>query len=449
MLQYRFRRWKDVFPSKQVTYICAMDFMELSDELRRWMLEQGFNGKALAFLHLVIGFLFLSALCFVMWWITRQVLIRIIRKVIIRTKEEWVPHLIRYKVFRKLALIFIAFVISRGTPWLFRDYPHWKEIAIPITRIYIIVAIGISIAAILNTISIILESSHKYSDKPIRSYKQIAKIVVYLAVFVLILGVLLGKSVLFVLGGFGAVTAVMLLIFRDPILGFVASIQMSAVDLVRVGDWITVDKYGADGDVMEINLTTVKVRNWDMTVTVVPSYALVSESFRNWRGMIESEGRRIKRHVNIKISSIRFCDEALFQKLRKLERIREYLDASAEEIDAYNSSHGVDQSNLVNGKHLTNIGIFRVYVQKYLEENPFINRDMMFMVRQLQATESGLPIEIYAFTTFKQVEQYEEVAADIFDHILATVPYFELEIFQNPSGSDMRMLRQGAQGDMA
>lgn len=419
-----------------------MDFLELSDDLRRWMMHTiGLEGKWLAYLHFLLGLMFIAALCFVMWFLTRQVIIRIIRKVIIKTKHEWVDHLVKYKVFRRLALIIIAFVVSRSVPALFRDFPNWKEFAIPVGRVYIVVTIVIALFAILNAINDILESTHKYSDKPIRSYKQIGKIIVSLAGFVLILAILLGKSALYVLGGFGAVTAVLLLIFRDPILGFVASIQMSAVDLVRVNDWITVDKYGADGEVMEINLTTVKVRNWDMTVTVVPSYTLVSESFKNWRGMEESEGRRIKRHLNIKISSIRFCDDQLFTKLVQVERLKEYLESKQEEISEYNSSHVVDKSILINGRHLTNIGIFRVYVMKYLEQNPFINTEMIFMVRQLQATENGVPIEIYAFSRVKELEKFEEITADIFDHILAAVPFFELEIFQSPSASDVKMNR--------
>jgi miniconductance mechanosensitive channel len=230
----------------------------------------------------------------------------------------------------------------------------------------------------------------------------------------------------------------MLLIFRDPILGFVASVQMSAVDLIRIGDWITVEKYGADGEVMEINLTTIKVRNWDMTVTIVPSYAIVSESFKNWRGMEESEGRRIKRHINIKISSVKFCDDILYKKLLKIERIQEYLQTKQQEIEEFNKETAVDKSVLVNGRHMTNIGVFRAYAEKYLEQNPLINKNMTFMVRQLQPTENGLPIEVYAFSVEKELEKFEVVAADIFDHLLAAVPYFDLEIFQSPSGSDMR-----------
>jgi miniconductance mechanosensitive channel len=215
---------------------------------------------------------------------------------------------------------------------------------------------------------------------------------------------------------------------------------MSAIDLVRVGDWISVDKYGADGEVIEINLTTIKVQNWDMTITIVPSYTIVSESFKNWRGMQESDGRRIKRFINIKISSIKFCDQALFEKLLQVERIQDYLKQKDVEIDLYNKEKNVNKSVLINGRHMTNIGIFRVYAENYLEQNPNINSDMTFVVRQLQATENGLPLEIYAFSKLKEFENFEKVAADIFDHLLAAVPYFDLEIFQSPSGSDMKKI---------
>ncbi|RZK89684.1 MAG: mechanosensitive ion channel, partial [Pedobacter sp.] len=305
-------------------------------------------------------------------------------------------------------------------------------------KIYIVLAVMFAVNAFLNAVVSIMESSRKYADKPIRSYKQVAKIVFYIVGFVLILSIILNESPLYIFGGFGAVTAVFILVFRDPILGFVASVQMSAIDLVRVGDWITVEKYGADGEVTEINLTTIKVRNWDKTVTIVPSYAIVSESFKNWRAMEESEGRRIKRHINIKISSIKFCDEDLINRLKSIDFLKDYLAETQLQIEMFNAENTVNPNNLVNGRHITNIGTFRVYAEKYLESNPYINTDLTFMVRQLQATENGLPIEIYVFSKEKALKKFEEVAADIFDHLLAAVPYFDLEIFQSPSGSDMR-----------
>lgn len=419
-----------------------MNFARWSEQLYTFLLNRGLRDSDLDNMHFFISLVALAALCWGIWALTRLIIILLVKLVITRTKSDWDDKLYEYKVFRSLSLILIAIIIQQAVPHIFRSFPLMHEYAMMAAKIYIVLSVMFSVNAILNALVGIMESTKHYSDKPLRSYKQVAKIVFYVIGFVLILAIVLGQSPLYILGGFGAVTAVLLLLFRDPILGFTASIQMSAIDLIRVGDWITVEKYGADGEVMEINLTTIKVRNWDMTVTIVPSYAIVSESFKNWRGMEESDGRRIKRHINIKISSIRFCNKELFDKLMQIERLQEYLQNKQEEINQFNQEHGINKEVLLNGRHMTNIGIFRIYAEKFLEQNPNINREMTFMVRQLQPTEHGLPIEIYAFSKEKQLEKFEGVAADIFDHLLAAVPFFELEIFQSPSGSDMKNLRQ-------
>ncbi|MDZ4823352.1 MAG: mechanosensitive ion channel [Flavobacteriales bacterium] len=421
-----------------------MDFMELSKKIENW-LNNTFSGENLALAHFIIGFALLATLCFAIWFFTREVLIRIIRKVVAKTQSTWDDKFFEYKVFRTLSLIIIAVIISHAVPVLFRFYPGWSEYAIILSKVYIVVAVLMAINAIINAGGAVLESAPSLRDKPIRSYKQVAKIIFFLICTIFILSILLGQSPIYILGGFGAVTAVLLLIFRDPILGFTASIQMSAVDLVRVGDWITVEKYGADGDVIEINLTTVKVQNWDMTVTIVPAYALVSESFRNWRGMEESQGRRIKRYINIKISSIKYCDDDLFNRLLQVERLQSFLEKRKTEIAEYNQRNNVNKDVLINGRHLTNIGIFRVYAETYLVQNPYINTEMTFMVRQLQPTEHGLPVEIYAFSKEKKLEDYELIIADIFDHLLAAVPFFDLETFESPSGSDLKSATTEAQ----
>lgn len=415
-----------------------MNFTVWSDKLSDFLLSRGFVDRQFENMYLFVSLICLAALCWSIWAFTRLIIIRIVRKVITKTKTHWDDQLFEFRVFRSLSFILIAVIICAAVPNVFRHFPRLHTYALIASKIYIVLSVMFCVNAILNAIVAILESTERYKDKPVRSYKQVTKIVFYLVGFVLILAIVLGQSPLYILGGFGAITAILILLFRDPILGFTASVQMSAIDLIRIGDWITVEKYGADGEVMEINLTTIKVRNWDMTVTIVPSYAIISESFKNWRGMEEGEGRRIKRHINIKISSIRFCDELLFKKLLQIERINDHLLQKQGEIDLFNEVQGVNKEILLNGRHLTNIGIFRVYAEKYLEQNPNINTDMTFMVRQLQPNENGLPVEIYAFSKEKQLEKFEGVAADIFDHLLAAVPFFELEIFQAPSGSDMQ-----------
>jgi miniconductance mechanosensitive channel len=419
-----------------------LEFESIFNELRKLLIEQGLTGGALIYSYFLIGSISVTLFLFVTIFVTRQVFIGVVKSA--KTKSDWQQALYEFRVFRAFALIFGAYIIYNAVSYLFIDFKNWFFYALIFSKIYVVLATLFAINAFLNALVSIMESSRKYADKPIRSYKQVAKIVIYIFGFVLILSIILNQSLLYIFGGFGAVTAVFILVFRDPILGFVASVQMSAIDLVRVGDWITVEKYGADGEVTEINLTTIKVRNWDKTVTIVPSYAIVSESFKNWRAMEESEGRRIKRHINIKISSIKFCDEELIGRLQSIDFLKDYLKETQLQIEQFNAENTVNPNNLVNGRHMTNIGTFRVYAEKYLESNPSINTNLTFMVRQLQATENGLPIEIYVFSKEKGLKKFEEVAADIFDHLLAAVPYFDLEIFQSPSGSDMRgFVRRG------
>ncbi len=234
----------------------------------------------------------------------------------------------------------------------------------------------------------------------------------------------------------GAVSAVIILVFRDTILGFVASVQVSINDMVRIGDWITMERYGADGDVIEINLATVKVRNFDNTTTTIPTYSLSSDSFRNWRGMLNSDGRRIKRHILIKTSSIRFLEDAELMELKKIELIRPYIDTRKVEIDRYNLNNEIDKSIAINGRNLTNLGLFRKYITQYLHNYPGLNKEMIMLCRQLQSTAHGVPLEVYAFSSDKRFVNYEYIMSDIFDHVIASVSYFDLEIFEIPSDKE-------------
>ena len=417
-----------------------MNFQEISDWIRQLLREAHFSNKDASTAHLLIGLVALFLLCFVFWAVSRFIIIRYVKNIVRKSTSKWDDQLYKFRVFRGIAFIIIAITIVKAVPVLLTDFPNWKEAILIVSKVYVVLSIMFAINSLLNALLAILEAVDSLKDKPLRSYKQVAKIVFYMVGFVMMLAIIFDQSPVYILGGFGAVTAVMLLIFKDPILGFVASIQMSAIDLVRIGDWISVDKYGADGEVVEINLTTIKVQNWDMTITIVPSYAIVSESFKNYRGMQESDGRRVKRHLNIKISSIKFIDEKLYNKLLHVERISDFLKERKKEIDDYNNSNSVDKSVLINGRHMTNIGVFREYAETYLKQNPNINTEMTVIVRQLLATEHGIPLEVYAFSKFKDFDNFEKNAADIFDHLLAAVPFFELEIFQSPSGSDMNMI---------
>jgi miniconductance mechanosensitive channel len=280
-------------------------------------------------------------------------------------------------------------------------------------------------------------------ERPITPYIQVIKIVAYVMLGVFLIGTLMDKSPWALITGLGAMSAIILLIFRDSILGFVAGMQLTFNDMVRRGDWIEMPKYGADGDVIDVTLNTVKVRNWDKTITMIPTYALVSDSFKNWRGMQESGGRRIKRPINIDMNSIKFCTEEMIERFSKIQYISEYIRNKKTELAEYNEVNKFDTSMLVNGRHMTNVGTFRAYIQAYLRNHPKIRQDMTFLIRQLKPTEHGLPIEIYVFSNDIVWANYESIQADIFDHILAVIQEFDLRVFQRPSGRDFNHLAQG------
>ena len=294
--------------------------------------------------------------------------------------------------------------------------------------------------AMLNVLLAIYGKSAIAKEISITPFVQVLKLVLYFVTVILMLSLLLQKTHLYFLSGLGALTAVLMFVFKDVLMGFVAGIQLIANKMVAPKDWIEMPKYGADGDVLEITLTTVKVQNFDNTITTIPTYALINESFKNWRNMNLSGGRRIKRYVNIDLGSIKFCSSEMLERLKRIQLINQYIQNRQEEILVYNKKHQVDESTLVNGRRLTNIGIFRSYVEAYLRQHPVINKDMTFLIRQLSPSENGLPIEIYVFCKDTNWTAYEAIQADIFDHILAVVPEFDLRVFQEPSGSDFQKI---------
>jgi miniconductance mechanosensitive channel len=296
------------------------------------------------------------------------------------------------------------------------------------------------IDAVINAFHEIYHRLPISKGRNIKGFVQVVKIIFYFAGIILIISIFSGAAPKVLLGGLGAMAAVLILVFKDTILGFVASIQLSANKMVNVGDWISMPKYDADGDVIDISLTTVKVQNWDKTIATVPTYALVSQSFNNWKGMEDSGGRRIKRSINIDMSSVGFLDEAQIEKFRKFHLLNQYITKMNKEISDYNKSLKLDDSIVTNGRRLTNLGTFRVYLENYLHSHPKINQDMTFLVRHLQPTEKGIPMEIYVFSKDQAWANYEAIQADIFDHILAIMPEFGLRVFQNPTGSDFQSL---------
>ena len=327
-------------------------------------------------------------------------------------------------LFYLIPLLFIY----RWIPIILDRFEYWELVFGKIVRITIIVLVIMIIRTFLNITRYYIKLIPKYSDKPIDSFFQVINILLWTFGFIVIISRLFdidSKDLLTILG---AVSALIILIFRDTILGFVASVQVAINDMIRIGDWVTMDKFGVDGDVIEINLATVKVRNFDNTTTTIPTYSLISDSFQNWRGMIDSDGRRIKRHILLKASSIRFLEESELVDLKKIQLISNYIDARKTEIDKFNSKNNIDKSIAINGRNLTNLGLFRKYITQYLHHYPGLNKDLVMICRQLQSTAYGVPLEVYAFSSDKKFENYEYIMSDIFDHIIASVPFFGLEI---------------------
>ena len=410
------------------------------DWLTSWLVGLGVEETHTMYLRMLILLSIIFILSYVTNLIVKKVLIRSIRLAIKKTKTLWDDALVEHKVFISLSHIAPAIVIYLSVPYAFQDFAGAIPYIMRLVNVYISVVLIIVIIKILDTLKHYSENTKIFKDNPLDSYFQLTKIAIYTIGGIVVLSFLLNKSPLYIFSALGAMTVVLLLVFKDTILGFVASIQLSANDMIRLGDWVSMPQYGADGDVLEMNLTTIKIQNWDKTVTTIPTYAFISESFKNWRGMSDSGGRRIKRSLNIKISSIKFCSQEMLERFKKFQLINEYIQEKNYTIEAYNKENKIDKTHLINGRHLTNIGIFRVYVEAYVKNNPDINLDMTCMVRQLLPTEKGLPLEIYTFSNRQEWVVYESIMSDMFDHLLAAVPEFELEVFQNPTGTDFRKL---------
>ncbi len=377
-------------------------------------------------------------IAFAIWRISYWLLHRTVPSLTSRTKTVWDDALLSTGVINAIALFVPVVLLEHIAPIVFDHLPEALPYIDGMTTIFIVFALAYIVASVMNAINDILSANSDFNDKPIGSFTQLGKILSYAVAIILAISIVIGKSPIYLLSGIGAIAAVILLVFKDSILGFVASVQLSANNMVHVGDWVTVPKYNADGDVLEINLTTIKVQNFDKTITTIPTYAFVADSFTNWRGMEQSQGRRIKRAVHIQISSIRFCNSEMIKRFQMFQLVEDYITERQKEIEDYNISHKHDTSVLVNGRKLTNIGVFQVYLENYLKANPAINKEMTVMVRQLAASPNGLPIEVYAFSKIKAWKDYEKVMADIFDHILASANAFDLKIFENPSGADIQ-----------
>ena len=370
-------------------------------------------------------------------------LLRGLAAIIRHTDIPWDDALIECRVLHRLAHIVPGLIFYRLGPLALDGHPVSVNIIQTAAHIYLVLSGLLAIEALISAGVRIYHGTRTSHEVSIKGLVQFLKIILFLLGSVLVVSILIGQSLLYLLGGLTAMTAVLLLIFRDSILGLVAGIQISVNRMVAYGDWIEMPQYGADGDVIDITLTTVKVQNWDKTITTIPTYSLISESFKNWRGMQDSGGRRIKRAIYLDVSTIKFCDEEMLARFAKIQYITAHIERKKQELAEYNKLNRVDLAHLVNGRRMTNIGTFRAYVQAYLKNHPQINQEMTFLIRQLAPTSKGLPIEIYVFCKDIVWANYEAIQADIFDHIFAIVPAFDLRVFQEPTGTDFRTLRPG------
>ncbi len=433
MLQDEVKQLNDTVDSDRVEALSN----QTANLISEWSkdLLQGI-GVSDAYIRL-INMLFLLALLIVLVYVTQFLLKRIITFVLKRMAKirrfSIARHLIRNKFPRYLAMIVPISIIKGTIPIIFNDFPVIMDFALKVFNVFIVLYFIWLFSSIVNAFGDTLRSRDNLKDKPIESFLQLIKIFLYFIGGIIIISFFIGKDAGTILAGLGAASAILLLIFKDTILGLVASVQVSTNDMVRIGDWITMPKYGVDGDVIKINLTTVKILNFDKTITTIPPYSLVTEAFQNWRGMTDAGGRRIKRAVNIKQSTIRYISDEELESFKKIQLLTGYINEMKGTLDAFNQETNADRSLPVNGRNFTNMGLFRKYVELYLKSHPQVHKELLLLVRQLAPTAQGLPLELYLFTATTNWAEYENIMSDIFDHVTAAVRYFDLEIFEEVS----------------
>jgi miniconductance mechanosensitive channel len=406
-----------------------------------WLKQLGLTESIAQTLGIVCACIFLITLTLLANCLAKAIIRTIIHPLIEKSRVQWDDRLIQHKVLVRCSHIVPVAVIHFYAPLLFAQQTNAVAALSTFVNTYIIIIALLVIDAFLNFLRAVWEDGEIGKRYPAKSFTQAAKLVINLIGLIFILSALLGKSPLVFFSGLGAITAILLLIFKDAILGLVAGFQLSINHMVMVGDWIEMPGRGADGDVIDVSLTTVKVQNWDNTITTIPTYGLITDSFKNWRGMSDSGGRRIKRALQIDLSSIQFADAALLERFKQIKVLRPYLEDKLSDIQKHNEGIGNDLAELINGRRLTNVGTFRAYCIAYLRNHPKIHQEMTLLVRQLAPTENGLPIEIYVFTNDTAWGNYEAIQSDIFDHLLSILPEFKLRAFQSPSGADFQQIR--------
>ena len=386
----------------------------------------------------LVTFLIL-VLAWLMNHLAKGFMLRFLRFCIKNSKTQWDDKLVQRNLFHRLSHLAPIIVISFFLPQIWVGHPTAEGLIDAFSQIYTMLVVLLVVQALLDAFHDVYRTFEWSKQVPIYSFIQAIKLIVYMVGGVFIVAKLMGKDPSVIFGSLGALTAVLMLVFKDSILGFAAGIHLTTNKMLSLGDWLEMPKYGADGDVIEIGLTTVKVQNFDKTITTIPTYTLISDAFKNWRGMSESPGRRIKRSILIDLNSIRFCDEALLESLASIQAISGYIREKQKEVQAFNQqlvAGGSDHP--ANGRRLTNIGTFRAYLVAFLRQHPLINQEMTLLVRQLEPTPRGLPLQIYVFSSDKRWVEYEGIVSDLFDHILSVMKEFDLRAYQEPSGLDFR-----------
>lgn len=374
------------------------------------------------------------------YFIVKRVIVYFINKLFSSTKSSLDDVFVKRRFFNRLAYIVPAWIIYKLVPSVLTDYVFLSHLITTLAAIFLVLLVVMVLDSLINSVLDIYQTFAVSKRIPIQNFAQVAKLLIYFVALIGIVSLVLGESPLKLFAGLGAMTAVLMLVFKDPILGFVAGLQLSYNKMVNIGDWVEIPQHNADGDILEIGLTTVKVQNFDNTITTVPTQSLINESFKNWRGMQESAGRRIKRAIYIDVNSIKFCDEMTLARYTKVDYIEDYIKSKKNEVEEYNKKNVANPESVINGRRLTNIGTFRAYILAYLKNHPNINQNLTVLVRQLAPTDSGLPLEIYTFSSEKNWIKYEAIQADIFDHLFAVAKEFDLDVFQKPSGADFKNL---------
>ncbi len=401
----------------------------------------GISARWAEWLDQYIAFALILILAGVSRWLCRMLLLKGVTRIVKKSRATWDDILFNEEVLRCFSNLVVPFILTNLIPLAFAKLTSGLLLFIVhLCDIYLLFTLLKLLNALMKALYAVYSQKEHLRNRPLKGLLQTGQVVLWFVGVILVIAILFNKQPLSLLAGLSASAAILMLVFKDSIMGVVSGVQLSANDMLKVGDWITMPKCGADGTVIEVTLNTVKVQNWDNTIVTIPPYLLVSDSFQNWRGMSESGGRRIKRSINIDMTSVRFCTPEMLEKYRKIQLLKDYIEQTEQVLTEYNAQNKIDNSVLVNGRRQTNLGVFRAYLTAYLKNMPRVNQGMTLMVRQLQPTDKGIPLELYFFSANTAWGATEDLQSDVFDHLLAIIPEFGLRVFQSPTGADLQDL---------